>query len=298
MTRKTRLIIGAVEQADTCERGVGLFFEMVRITVTEVERSLKPIIDRLMNMAREGKTPETESALLLAAQHIVAKKWKDYLLGGEIEGTPYKVKNPSGASARSIKVKRLSRFSYLVFSQKKTVEWLEKGTKEVDFKKTHPYGRKSRVSAKGIPYLIVPFRHGNPKAIRNPMPSPVYNLIRSMIKTGEFVRSRVNPAKGYQSPNFAGEMVQRQGYNWGSRLEGLAQQFRNLEGLVVFPGEAPGERSRSQYFTFRIISAKSPPESWIKPATPALNLTKHVQAATETEVAEIVAEGMRRDLDV
>ncbi|MBA7699373.1 hypothetical protein ES703_108068 [subsurface metagenome] len=90
-------------------------------------------------------------------------------------------------------------------------------------------------------------------------------------------------------------MIPRATYSWGNRLRGLKVEFANLEGMVVFDTGTP-KAVHSTYFTFRVISADSPAGSWIKPATPALNITKAVWEASKEDVEKIIKRGLEKDL--
>lgn len=69
-----------------------------------------------------------------------------------------------------------------------------------------------------------------------------------------------------------------------------------MNGLVAFPDT---KKSRgSEYFTFRIISAKSPEKSWIRNRIPANDVMGALERKYTPEVAEIVEEGLKADLGI
>ncbi len=53
---------------------------------------------------------------------------------------------------------------------------------------------------------------------------------------------------------------------------------------------------RSTYFTFRIISANSPADSWIRKAVPANDVAKAIENATRNDVENLIHEGLSEDL--
>ena len=171
--------------------------------------------------------------------------------------------------------------------------YLERGVKTYDMKETHPKGKRSRVSKEGVPYLIIPFRHGTPGSkYYSEMPEQIYKKIRDAIKRGEVMLSQ--RAKGAKrSPNYQGELIPRAQYNWGTRISGTG--LEQLEGLIVADVSTPKSR-RSTYMTFRVISANSPAHKWIVKARPAMNITKHVATNTQQIIADIITSGLKQDL--
>jgi hypothetical protein len=129
----------------------------------------------------------------------------------------------------------------------------------------------------------------------------VYRQLLDKIKVGEFARSKVAKKK-VMVPNAAGQPVQRRTYKWGSRAK--VPGFPNLEGMVVF-NVSSGSSARSEYVTFRIITANKPKvskakkgweNSWVVPARRGYHLTRFVVANTKDVVAEIIQAGIRMDV--
>ena len=251
--------------------------------------------------------PSTSAAFRVAA-NIVQATWKSYAMGAAIPGTSNRLKHPTGGYAAHVQVRSDGPFDYTVYNDSKVAQMIEDGTKQLDMKTTHPYGKKSRVANHGtkdnprwVPYLIVPFRWGTPRAtghFRNIIPEQIYTMLRMQIKAGEFVRTRVLPATHPES-NYAGEAIQRAEYEgeqrqdtWGSMLRGVGG---DMEGMSVMVADTEKKRS-SAYFTFRVISAESPASSWIKPATPALHISQHVADNVRDIVNEMIQAGLRQDL--
>jgi hypothetical protein len=135
------------------------------------------------------------------------------------------------------------------------------------------------------------------------MPTSVHNIVKRFEKTVTTV-SADDPDNTKKSPNALGEMVGRAQYEWGKRLStarladvadlDLTQIFR-MSGMVRAKDDTGKDRAGG-YFTFRVISAKSPPGSWIKPASPARHVTEGVVRATEKEVNELIEAGVMKDV--
>lgn len=262
---------------------------MIKVEVHFDEESIAALVAHLEHF---GKTafPEAGNAFKMAARRIQAT-WQGWAVGGELDGAE-PIKNPSPNLARSIKIEQHGDFEAEIYTESPYMTQIQNGQKEFDMKETHPYGRKSRVSKKGVPYLIVPFRWGSPNGngekrahFSNFMETDIHNLVKSKKKFG---RSSENGGWHYEK-NFAGEDVARAEYDWGDRLEAAG----NMNGLVAFP-DAKG----STYFTFRIISAKSPEDSWIRKGVPANDVVGALERKYAPEVAEIVEEGVKADLGI
>ena len=138
---------------------------MIRIKIAENNPHLEEL-QYLLASASKGFLPGTARAMEKAAG-IIQKTWKGYAAGGSLPGVE-KLKNPQGGYMRSICVDKRGPFNYEIYSEAKIAEWIENGTEELDMKTTHPFGPRSRVSKKGVPYLIIPFRWGTPGSKKNP----------------------------------------------------------------------------------------------------------------------------------
>lgn len=201
---------------------------------------------------------------LAATSENTAKKvsqvWKNYLAGEDV----LDIKLPENAKVngkmiQSIKTDTEDGLSWKVFSDDEQMAKLTQGSPDVeyDMKQKHPYGRKSRVSSKGVPYLIIPFRWGTPngngtkRRWSNVIPQKEYRLF---VK-GLDISSRTNLT--HPEANAKGQAIDRSEYNWGGRLKEDTAWDDRSKGMVRMQNG-----TKSTYWTFRIISAKSPANSW------------------------------------
>lgn len=236
--------------------------------------------------------PQTYKAVKMATL-VMQHTWKCYANGAPIKGCAFKVKNPTGEYARSIKIRYISPLNTEIFTEYGPAKGIEEGTKGYDMKKTHPYGPKGRVSKKGVPYNIIPFRHGAPgTSSYTPMPEELYAKIQSAIRNGELALSKVVEGKRME-PNYAGELIPRANYKWGTRIMGSG--INQLEGMVVMNVSTP-KSTRNEYMTFRVISANSPAFKWLQKPRQGLHLTRYVVQNTKSKVENIIIQGMREDL--
>lgn len=282
---------------------------MIKVSIIPKDNFLAMLQARLSTMGA-GSMPATV-ANFKAGVSFTQSTWKKFANGEEIPGSSFRIKHPSGGYAAAVQVRQEGPFDYTIFNDSAAARALEDGTPELDMKTTHPYGPKSRVANHGtkknprwVPYLIVPFRWGTPGAskghFRNIIPDQIYAMLRTQIKSGVFVRTKVLPTS-HVEPNFWGESVKRAEYegeegqeNWGSMLRNVGG---NMEGMSAMNADTAGKKS-STYFTFRVISAESPSGSWIKPATPAMHISQHVADNVRDIISEMVESGMKVDLGV
>lgn len=285
---------------------------MIKFNITLNNEELAHLTALMRHIESTGVLPGTENAMRQAA-YAIAEKWKDYAGGGSLPGVkPLKV--PTSAYARSIQVEHKTPFDYEIVSNNVNTPqaaYLEYGTKAIDFKKTHPYGARSRVGKNG-PYLIVPFRWGTPGTKANPrvgfrnvMPKSVYNVV----KVKKFSMTHVNEQTKF-TLNAEKQLIERYTYTWGGRLN---TKGTNMAGMVRSEGFAQQKNGSmrpfsSGYFTFRIISANKPlnwdkrphkktwEETWKKPKQEPRPITQTVARVMESEVNTIIAGGIEQDI--
>ena len=243
--------------------------------------------------------PNTAAAFQCAA-HYIHNMWTGYLQGEKpLNGIDF-MSGVTSAMVHSINTRYNGDLDYTIYSDNQQLEQKTKGSKEVtfDMKEKYPYGKKSRVSQKGIPYLIIRFRWGTPNGkgtkrahsnFNNLIPQASYNTAVKGLKV-----SSVNELKKYFESNYKGESIERQGYNWaknGRLTEENAWNDRSV-GMVKMK-----DITGSTYFTFRIISAKSPASSWIyhRPAKPAIDMMGALERTVKPEIDKIISEGIKAD---
>lgn len=273
---------------------------MTTYTIEYDTSELKKLTENFTKGMTTAALPNTAEAFQRAAQ-MVRQMWIGYLQGSITLPGVENPDNVTSAMVKSIKTQDKSspyEFFQSIYSDNRQLAELERGRKEVeyDMKKTHPYGRKSRVSKKGIPYLIIPFRWGTPNKkgtkrahFNNFIPQEQYE---TSVKGLEI--SAVNSLKKYFESNFKGESIERQGYDWAKfgRLK-KDQAWNDRSVGMVRMKDVTG----STYFTFRIVSAKSPASSWIyhKDSKPGINYMGALANAVMPKVDKIISEGIRAD---
>lgn len=270
----------------------------IEYDLTELKNLANKFKDTIEN-APAAALPNTANALAQAAKYV-HNMWTGYLTGSQpLNGIDF-MSGVTSAMVRSIRSRYNGDLSYTISSDNRQLEQKVHGSKEVeyDMKQTHPYGKKSRVSKKGIPYLIIPFRWGTPNGkgtkrahFNNVIPQASYET-----SVKGLAMSKVNIDKKYFEANVKGENIERQGYDWakfGRLTEDQAWDDRSI-GMVRMKDIASG---KSTYFTFRIISAKSPENSWIyhKDAIPAVDMMGALVRTVKPQVDSLLREGIKAD---
>lgn len=270
---------------------------MLKVQIDIDAEKLKEIAKLFSKNMTEAAFPNTANAMQ-TAQHMIRQSWTDYLRGEtSLDGIenlpPDKVNNKMITSVKEDKNKD---FDYRVYSDNTQMEMLSRGNPDIkyDMKKTHPYGRKSRVSKKGVPYLIIPFRWGTPngkgtkRRWNNFIPQKEYNT-----KVLPLEMSRTTGAT-HPEMNANGQAIDRQEYNWGGRLK---DGWDDRSAGMVRMEDVTEKATKSTYFTFRVISAKSPAKSWWyhRDAQKAVDILGALQRTHEQKIRSMIEQGVKND---
>ena len=252
-----------------------MIHNIIHIDTSDLEKFIESRTAVMLDVVK-GKVQEA----LDTSQQIVYNLWTDYLAqNGSLDGIDFF--DNSHNYIQSIKMKSKNDYSRTVYSDSQGLEKVAIGTNDVeyDMKKTHPYGRKSRVSKKGIPYLIIPFRWGTKKGNR------FNNFIPTKLYTTKALKLRKTSKKDstHYEKNALGQNIERAEYNWGGRL-------KDVEGMPK--GLVRMKTDKSAYFTFRIISAKSKPDSWWyrKQGKPGIDIMGALERTAKPQIDEVVKE--------
>jgi hypothetical protein len=145
---------------------------------------------------------------------------------------------------------------------------LEEGIGPFDMKEGFLKSRKAKRSKAGGKYITIPFQLKTPGAAGGMppvMPRSIYRLASQMQSgqqlklpthlDGYAIRSRLSP-----------DLKKWDNYTWKS------SPFQGITKTPMFPGMLPEAQKSSKYTTFRRVSSKSDPSSWIHPGFRAVNL--------------------------
>ena len=231
-----------------------------------------PDLSRLAAFLGPGDFPE----FFRAAEAISADaelRYKGYLLGSP---TPdgKAVQHPSGATAKGVTREQNAAFGWTIANKAPSALTLEEGADARDMKSTLFNGtsKRARRAKDGSLYLVIPFRQGVPGTRGLPaMPKEVYALAKKM----GFARVNGAPTTRVSATNW---VVPKWTYRWH---DGDPSRFRLTQAqIATVAGPDVAKRlggmvrmaksGHTSYMTFRVMSTKSPADSWQRKAQPAL----------------------------
>lgn len=215
-----------------------------------------------------------------------------YLQGQPIPGKGA-LKRPTGQLAKGAYRDRRALLTWAIGNTAEYAKAVEEGAPEFDMKKNLPTAPRARRAKDGHLYLIIPFRHGVVNTSRlKAMPRAVYTLAKTMAHS----RSLGSPSTrlsgtGWTVPKFT--------YQWQDRVSKKALQHagmsdadvRRYQGMVRM-----GKSGQTTYLTFRVMSEKSAPGSWIRPATPAMAPLQTALEVAWTKARPEVERALEADL--
>lgn len=237
--------------------------------------------------------PATSRIFEKEVPQIIENAWSEFLASRNI--------SPQSANFQHQKT---GSFSASVSTDNKRIEKIQTGTPAVDYdmKTTHPYGLKSRISKKGVPYLIVNFRWGTKEKRARWSNFIPQHYLNTCVKALNMTR-----ATGLTHPeaNFRGEPIERNEYEntnpdfkktWDPLSEEDAWEVTRKNGKKH--SSAGLVHVDNQYFTFRIISAKSPADSWLyhRDAVPGIDMIEKVEAASKPIIEQFIHDAILQDL--
>jgi hypothetical protein len=175
------------------------------------------------------------------------------------------------------------------------VKDIEDGKPSRDMKPAILRSGSARTTKEGVHYVIIPFRHGSGESVH--FKSNIGPTAKKVVRErGELSESTWSPAGGL-SP-FAKLMREKEVMGpkrakvivgSGGTTRSYTWQRRQFAGLRNY-----GAARHSQYMTFRTVSDRSDPNSWIYPAMPANPIFRSMATAMEPIVRKNVEDSIRR----
>jgi hypothetical protein len=253
-----------------------------------------------------------EALNMIALNHVV--QWRRFTMGEQIPGVP-SVINSRGDYTRSINSDISKDQLKEVYSKGPWTDGIERGHGEIDLKPGMLSGPKARMGKKG-PYNIIPFRHGIPSTLKsnNPMPDNIYKYMVKVTnaaeKAGGVGRSRIVGKGPGVWQRVSGAQDLRLNYQWGSRLPssmgGVPQTKQTSLGDYTWKTgkhssmvrmEASTKKARSsEYITFRVVSYKSDPASWIVPPKDPIPIRQKVVDVLKDQTQKLLKMAIEEDL--
>jgi len=242
---------------------------------------------------------------VLAALNQVAalyrQAWIGFASGMPIPGTPQLIRS-RGTYKNSIKMD-LSGDEKTVYSDSKINEYIEDGHEAIDLKPGLLAGPKARQGEKG-PYNIVRFRHGTPGTLEsnNPMPINIYSLVQKNVRQANQQRQAMTQKLANQKRAQGVQKVVSSGMQQGKRSKLVSGMVKGLKNYTWAASpyasmqRVTGEARSSQYMTFRVVSYRSDPASWIVPPKKGIPIRQIVVDEVKTEAEEMLREALEMDL--
>jgi len=270
---------------------------MSLLTISANLPNLDGII-RAVERAGKGELPYTKEAVRAATVDLVQRTWIEYASGVTVtySGGTFRINVVSGEYVRSIQngVRFLEDLTGEVFTTSPHGEYIEDGQPARDMKPKLLASPKAKTSKDGSKYITVPFRHGVPGSVGLPaMPKHIYEQASRL---------------GYSRRNgFLKALITGRKYEWNGRLKELPEGQRSH--IAPHPGGKytwksgqfagmvrMGNKGHTQYLTFRRLSEKSDPASWMHPGVPARRVRDAVVENTREEVLQLIRRGFEMDL--
>lgn len=187
----------------------------------------------------------------------------------------------------------------------KYAQEIEEGRPSRDLKRMLQTSVKTRSNKLGQKYLIIPFRHNTPgnDAHSDAMPAEIYAQAKTMMPSLVIGQTLRNSASGaWDMKTRRPLMIPKAQYKWGDTLPaGLAPKMQphhktdRYAGMVKMDSSTTKARS-SSYLTFRVMSEGS--SGWIVPPKAGLHLVPKVVSTIEPKANAVMAEAIRRAMQV
>ena len=242
-------------------------------------------------------TPNIEAAVERAAGFVQAQ-WQQAVMGMEIFPGMQPITNNIGLrriySDSIVTRDQLSQgdsINQQVVATSKVAEQLENGCAPFDMKPALLNGPKARIGKNGR-YNIIPFRHGT--SDKHGMNSNFKTMPKDVYKQARALKASVKQGNAIK---------------WGGRLTGTETQHApgknptsgyqhkngRFEGMVRIE-KTYAKATQNKYMTFRIVSDKSAPGSWIHPGYKPHNIAGAVSAFCRPAVEAMVQQAAVLDL--
>lgn len=176
---------------------------------------------------------------------------------------------------------------------------LEEGKEPWDEKMAFRTSRKRKIKMGGGWYLTIPFRYATPGAVaeagsfKSVLPPEIYDLARN--NGGRGLRPNQLPSE-YQRLGVRGEIRTAAGAVIPEYVH-KSPKYQGLVRIEISSTSKEAERGRGGYFTFRRVSDKSDPASWIHPGfIPRKFMDKALAASDINRVAEMAIDNFLSQL--
>ena len=294
-----------------------------------------PEILELAENGDDKLLPHMDQALNTLAEAILVQ-WRKFTMGERMPGTPRVINSRGDYTKSISIAESTDKDTRVVQSDGPWTGWIEKGHGEIDLKPGLLHGPKARMGKNGPYTIVsfragVPTSLRS----NQPMDQVTYahmlkttNRMDKEFAAGESDRPGTSRVLKGNHPNswktVDGGFRKRNQYEWGYRLPasrgGEAQVKQVQGGKFNFNGTSyhiakgsykwstgkntnmvrmdttAGNKKTSEYRTFRVVSMRSDPRSWVVPAQEPLPIREKVIEAVVPKAREILTAMLEEDL--
>lgn len=277
----------------------------------EIKVDLSKFLPEFVRLLQRGQAEKvfTHTAAAIHALAVMYQEtWRSFASGTPIPGIP-RVINSRGPYIKSIQLDDSKTFVKVVYTDYPPHRYIEEGHPPIDLKPGLLSGPKARMGKEG-PYNVVSFRHGTPGTIGAPMPRSIYREMLEGSKKADADKAAGLTGVGGRSEVIGRDQAGQRIYQWGFRLDAKHQVGRRSKvaaGYTWKSGKFAGmvrmdvstsRARRSQYMTFRTVSFRSDPQSWIVPEQDPIPIREKVveYVGSNVDVADMLSNALSQDL--
>lgn len=287
--------------------------------MSTINVKITDFVPEFMSLMQKGYGDRVFTNSLAAMRTIgrmYQKVWRQFASGEKVvPGSPPIFSK--GPYTRSIQIDESTSNVISVYTDYYGHEYIEKGHPQIDLKPGLLSGPKARQGKKG-PYNIVHFRHGVPGSDphrNNPMPVSIYDEIRRLTKEADEKKQAGLDSKPGGSRVTGNIRVWEYGkdrrfrsYLWGqsiSKTDTTGGKPKKPTGYQWKSGKyagmyqmqtSTGRAKRSSYITFRVVSYRSDPTSWIVPARPAIPIRQATVDLVRPIAQNMIRQAIEKDI--
>lgn len=261
------------------------------------------VLQEVMGSLGDGNFPNLARAVEQATV-LVQRNWLAAASGVEVtfRGHSFRINRRTGTYARSISDGMeyplgSDPLAGRVSATADHADAIEKGSPPRDMKPNLLSGSRSRVSKKGVRYVIIPFRHNVPgaSAMGRAMPKEVYRVAKSLAMSHVTGKANARGVSVERATYHWGQSSRIHPYGWRSRIAPAGHEYTHkvsiYEGMVRM-----GPKGQGGYMTFRVVSENSDPNSWWSPGVEPKPVSEAVAEMSAAQVDAIIRGGFEEDL--
>ncbi len=217
-----------------------------------------------------------------------ASRWQE-TASQELKGT----RDRYNQNIRVVDEGRMAGAVILDYSKDPLIKMLEEGASPFDIKKGFENSAKKHIKKDGGWYLTIPFKVGTPgvevTGFANVMPSQIYNIAKEKVispisNRSQGIKKEELPT-GFEIPKVRAAIVIPESKGFAE----YQHKSSIFQGIYKSKDEVTGQNT---YGSFRRVSDKSDPNSWIHPGIQAKNLMEKTLDRFEPTIEAVTKSAM------